>query len=449
MTTLVDRLRAKLPALSEGSFALNSLFTSARSLVMIVAQLIFTPIIVKLYDPVDYGTFGLVFSMSTLLLTVFTLQYDRAILLPSNEADVRSLKAVSNALPLYLSLITLMVLLVAKDPILGLFNARSIGNGVYLIPLLVVLGAWSQTSQKMVQVRYRYKEGFIYGSAVVIVSKLTTIAYGVLVGSHFLGLALAELFNRVSYQIINYRVILNGEPLLKLDDFDLKKHWWVLRKYISFPRYDLPATVLNATSGQFPIFWIPRYFGLAHLGQFTLAMGLLEMPMRLFGYSLSNTFYQKAARTMEQQGQGALGSVTRKMMLSIAVLSALPLLLIGLFSEPLFIWVFGERWALSGSLASVLSIYYYSRLVVEPVTPVLRVMRAQRSFFRFQAILLMARLATLGAATMTGTALVETMTIYALVNAAAYASLAGFILWLLRSPHRSQALEEDSTPFRK
>lgn len=430
--TRFGRIRNLLPAVSEGSFAWNSLFTSARSLVMILAQLIFTPIIVKLYDPEAYGSFGLVFSMSALLLTVFTLQYDRAILLPSNEADVRGLQAVSNALPFYFSLLTLLVLLVAKDPLLALFNAQGVGNGVYLIPLLTVLGAWSQTSQKMVQVRYRYKEGFIYGSAIVIGAKLTTIAYGFFIGGQFIGLALAEFFNRIAYQIINYRLILGREPLLRLDDLRLKKHLAVMRKYASFPRYDLPAVALNALSNQLPIFWIPRFFGLAQLGQYTLAMGLLEMPMRLFGYSLSNTFYQKAARTYERQGSAALVAITQRMMLGIGAASLIPLIIIGLYAEPVFIWIFGERWALSGALSSALAIYYFARLAVEPVVPVLRVLKAQRGYFRFQAGLFVLRLGTLAVAMAAELDLLRSISLYAVSNALGYGALATYILIRLR-----------------
>lgn len=421
-----------LPAVAEGSFAWNSLFTSARSLVMILAQLVFTPIIVKLYDPEAYGSFGLVFSMSALLLTVFTLQYDRAILLPSNEEEVRGLQAVSNALPFYFSLLTFIALLLAKDPLLALFNAQGVGNGVYLIPLLTLLGAWSQTSQKMVQVRYRYKEGFIYGSAIVIGAKLTTIAYGFLIGGHFVGLALAEFFNRIANQVINYRVILGREPLVRLDDLKLGKHLGVMRKFISFPRYDLPAVALNTISNQVPVFWIPRFFGLAQLGQYTLAMGLLEMPMRLFGYSLSNTFYQKAARTYERQGITALAGITQRMMLGIGAAALLPMIIIGLYSEPVFIWVFGERWALSGALSSSLAIFYFARLVVEPVVPVLRVVKAQRGYLRFQIALFVLRLGTIAAAMATELDLPASIALYAVSNAMGYGALAAYILIRIR-----------------
>lgn len=422
------RIRNLLPAVSEGSFAWNSLFTSARSLVMILAQLIFTPIIVKLYDAEAYGSFGLVFSMSALLLTVFTLQFDRAILLPSNEADIRGLQAVSNALPFYFSLITLVVLLFAKTPILVLFNAQGVGNGIYLIPLLTVLGAWSQTSQKMVQVRYRYKEGFIYGSAIVIGAKLTTIAYGFFIGGQFIGIALAEFFNRIAYQVINYRVILGGEPLVRLDDLRLKKHFGVMRKYISFPQYDLPAVALNAVSNRLPVFWITRFFGLAQLGQYTLAMSLLEMPMRLFGYSLSNTFYQKAARIYERDGINALARITKRMMFSVGAVSVFPLGVIWLFSEPVFRIIFGEQWALSGSISSALAIYYFARLVVEPVVPVLRVLHAQRIYLRFQVVLFLLRLATMVGSITMDIDLVNALLVYACVNAAAYAALVMIIL---------------------
>ena len=67
-------LGIRLPAFAEGSFAWNVSFSSGNSLVTIIAQLVFTPIIVKLYDPTAYGAFGFIISLSTLFLSISTLQ---------------------------------------------------------------------------------------------------------------------------------------------------------------------------------------------------------------------------------------------------------------------------------------------------------------------------------------------------------------------------------------
>jgi O-antigen/teichoic acid export membrane protein len=400
--------------------------------VTILAQLVFTPIIVKLYDPVAYGSFGFILSLSTLLLSLFTLQYDRALFLAREEQDVAGLRAASNAIPFYFSMIVLLVLLVAQDRILELVGADDLGNGIFLLPLLVVFGAWSQTSQRMVAVRYRYREGFLYGSAMVVGSKLMAILYGVLVGSHFVGLALAELFNRVVQQVINYRIVLKEVVLFRISDLLLGKHRSVLVKYIGFPKYELPAVAVAAVSNQIPIFWIPKMFGLAMFGQYSLALSLLEMPMRLFGYSLSGIFYQKAARTYQEQGGRALASITHRMMISITAISAAPLLVIALFAEPVFSWVFGETWVMAGAMSSRLCIVYFFRLLIEPVSSVLRVIGEQRNYFLFHGNFLILRLSAVAYAVFAGYDVLDAITVFAVANALGHASLAAYILLRLK-----------------
>lgn len=399
------------------------MFTSARSLVTILAQLIFTPIIVKLYAPEDYGAFGFMMASSTLLLQVATLQYDKALFLAREEWDIGSVRALSNLLPLLFAIVTTVVLVFFRDPMLALAGVEHIGNGIFLVPVLLVVGAWSQTSQRMVQVRYRYKEGFLYGSSMVVGSKLLAIAYGVWIGGHFLGLAIAELSNRIFQQVVNDALILK----------DLRKRWdqhgkladlrAAMLRHIGFPKFELPSVVLGAVANHAPLFWIPRNYGLVEMGQYALATSLLEMPMRLFGYSLAGTFYQKAANTYRDQGGRALARITYRMMAVIAGVSAIPLLVIAFTAEPVFTWLFGPQWAMAGTISAVLSLFYFTRLVVEPVSSVLRVIDKQRSFLRLHAITLLARALAIAIAIHLQLSIAEGMLLFSAASALVYVAM--------------------------
>jgi len=423
----------RLPVFAEGSFAWNLSFTSGRSLVTILAQVALTPVIVRLYDPEAYGSFGVVLSLTALLLPVVTLKYEKAILLARQEEDLLGVRAVSNALAFFFSLLVLVLLLVARGPLLGAIGAEGLGNAVFLVPLLVLLSAWAQNSQLMVAARNRYKEGFLYGSGTVVVSKLAAIAYGVFVGNHFLGLVLTEMLNRSLNSLVNVRFILGERRLLKPDHFRIRPHWRVLRKYVAFPKYELPANVVRTFSGQIPVFWIPASFGLAAFGQLALSLSLLEMPMRLFGYSISNTFYQKAAVVHERDGRAALASITFRTMAAVALASFVPLLLLGLFATPVFVFFLGEAWAVAGSLSSVLAVFYFARLVVEPVSTVLRVIGEQRALLRFQLVLLLFRLAAWGGAAAAGYGLVGSIALYSAASTVAYILLTAHVVRSLRA----------------
>ena len=62
-------------------------------------------------------------------------------------------------------------------------------------------------------------------------------------------------------------------------------------------------------------------------------------------------------------------------------ISVVPLVLIALFAGRIFAWMFGQTWVMAGMLASSLSIFYFFRLIVEPVSSVLGVIGEERNYF--------------------------------------------------------------------
>jgi len=425
-------LRERMPSFGQGSFALNTAFTSGKSVLTIVLQLLLTPVIVSLYEPSAYGAFSFIISVSTALLTICTLQYDRALFLAQDEAEIGTLRMASSLFPVAFSLLIALGLLFLRDPVLRSIDLEGMGNGIFMVPLLLALSGIAQTSQRMVAVRYKYREGFLFGTLNVIGAKLFAIGHGLLVSGSFLGLALSEVINKGLQWLLNERVILKEAPARVPRRGSLRQHLAVLRKYIAFPKYELPSTAILALANQIPVFWLPRAFGITILGQYALATSLMEMPMRLFGYSLAGTFYQKAARTYREEGSRSLGRITRRMMAWIAVVCLPALGLIAWQAEPVFTLVFGEEWAMAGTFASRLAVAYYFRLVVEPVLSVLRVLGEQRRFLLFHSNFLFVRVMAVGLAVHLGSDPVAAITYYALANALGHLVVAVYLLLRLR-----------------
>ncbi len=432
--------------MAKDSFAYNLLFSSGRSLVTIVAQLIFTPIIVRIYDPMAYGSFGFIMSFSAICLPLFTLQYDRALFLAKDEDEIQALRAASNTFPLLLATLLFIIIWVAKDEILYYTNAENLGHGLFLVPVLIATGAIAQTSQRMVAVRYRYKEGFLYGGAMVLGSKLTAIAYGIFLGSHFFGLALAEALNKVLQHVINARYILKEKRLLDPRHFRLTGRLTVLRKYSGFPRFEVPAVAIAAASNHIPFLWIPAFFGLPAFGQYTLAVSLLEMPMRLVGYSLSGVFFQKAVRTFREKGAGELERITLRTMMSVIAASIVPLLLILFFARTVFIWLFGQEWAMAGSLSSILSIFYIARLIVEPISSVLRVIGEQKSYLGSHIFMLLLRMSAVAFAIANSELLEGSIWTYSLIGMVGYLSLGIYMIIRLKHHKHLAAMNKPDAP---
>lgn len=426
----------RIPSFAEGSFAWNLSFNSGTNLIYLVAQFIFTPLIVKLYSPEAYGASGAIFALSALFLSFATLQYDKAMFLPKDMAEVRQLRNISVAIPVYFAVAFTLVLLFWRDGVLRLASIEAVGNGIYLVPLLLVVTVWAQATQRMGAVHYRYKQNFIYNSSIVVGSKLVALGYGLFINNQYLGLTLSELFNKLALQILSAKLILKEKLFADIDLFHPKRMLPVMRKYIGFPKFELPATGLAALANQVPLFWIPRFFSLAEFGQYSLAISLLEMPMRLIGYSISGTYYQKAAATYHERGAVAVANITYRMMALTALVSVVPLLVIVFTAEPLFSWFFGAEWAFAGTLTASMSVFYFARLIAEPVSSVLRVINEQRSYVWLHGLFLVLRAAVVGFAIFMKFDLQVAMWWYASVNALGYGFQAAFIIARLRKHAR-------------
>ncbi len=427
------QLKDRAKALWSSPFARNSMFTSARSLVTVLLQFIFTPIIVSLYSPEAYGAFGLLFSFSSVALSVATLQYEKAMFLSRDEEEIRLLRTTGNTTALLLAILTTLVLLIGHEAVIELLDASALGLGIFFLPVLILLGATAQTSQVATVVKYKYKKGFVVGSMVNAASKLVAIAYGSFVGPGFLGLLASELFLRGASTFTNVRVILN-EPWSSFGRLprmgDLRR---TAVKYKSFPLYDVPALLLNTVSNQFPALWIPKLFGLAAFGQYSLAIGLLGIPLRLFGYSLSGTFYQKAAHTAQERGEKALLPITLSMMRWTGVMGLAPAVIIWFGAEPIFVLIFGEEWSMSGSMAALLTVYFGARLSVEPVISVLRVIRAQRSILVFNLLMVINRAVLTVIIFQQKIDLMDALWYYSITGALGYLMLAVHIIHVLKT----------------
>ena len=425
-----------MPSLARGSYAYNLSFAFGRNAVMVLTQLMFTPIIVRIYSPESYGVLGAVLSLSAMFLSLFTLQYERALYMARSEQEVYSLRVVCNIMPVHLSILLGLVILIGGRPLLSMVGLADIGVSTMLVvPLLVMVSAWAQTSQHMTAVRYRYKESFIYNGIGGIGAKLVAIIAGIITGGNFLGLLFSELFSRAAQVVTNSRLVLRERSTLGWRDLDLRAHFAVMKEYKGFPRYELPGMALNALSNQVPLLWIPTVHGMAAFGQFSLGQSLLEMPMRLFGYSITDTYYQKAVTIHREHGLRALRHSTLRMMGLLAAVAMAPILVIAIWSPALFAWLFGEEWRVAGELSSVLALFYFVRLVIEPVASVLRLMDRQRHILWFRSLLLVFRVASAFLAVQLGLDLIKAMTLFATANALAYLLLGVQIIFFLSRPH--------------
>ncbi|MFY8037042.1 MAG: hypothetical protein ACOVMQ_07740, partial [Cyclobacteriaceae bacterium] len=102
----------------DGSFAQSYAIVLSGTGVNILAQLIITPIITRIYGPEAYGSYSIFNALSTNIALIATLRFPQALMLPAQERDFHILMRVTLLSALLTTLITFVALFSAAHPML-------------------------------------------------------------------------------------------------------------------------------------------------------------------------------------------------------------------------------------------------------------------------------------------------------------------------------------------
>jgi O-antigen/teichoic acid export membrane protein len=124
-----------------------------------------------------------------------------------------------------------------------------------------------------------------------------------------------------------------------------------------------------------------------------MANGTLNLPATVLRKSL-NIVYLKEAATQHNRSESLL-PLFRSVTLFIIGLGLLPLLAIILWGPTLYATVLGQRWTEAGHISQIIVIWVFFSLLAVPSTAIISVIRMEKFYAIFQAILLTTRLITI------------------------------------------------------
>jgi O-antigen/teichoic acid export membrane protein len=410
----------------KGSFARNAMFTMSDAAVNIGTQIILTPIVAHMYGPVGYGIYGLFTSISSNIASLGGLGYPPAFVLPPERSKFLALFRLSFALLLGAVTLTLPLFLWPSLLYSIVPSWAVLGNWCMLIPwMALMVGA----TEMMANWNMRHKAfGFNakVNSFTNISLRLVNLTTGYIThGAHW-GLMFGDVLLRsiaAALQAIGLRK--RGAA----DLFDPKERGSmraVAVEYKAYPLFNLPSTWLSGFALQLPIFALSSMGDNKATGCFTLASALLLMPLRLFGYSLSSVFIQKAASLANDPI--AMRELVRRMYVRLRMLGLVPFVSLIFFGDVVFARVLGPEWSLAGAYCGVMGPLYLFRLLSEPIVSIYNAQRKEKALLKFNLAQFVLNLAAM----LLGTWLLQsawiTVLLFASVNALAYAYQSSAIL---------------------
>ena len=370
----------------KGSFARNAMYTFSDAAVNILSQIILTPIVASLYGPVAYGVYGLFSTISSNLSTIAGAGYPGAFVLPKEEPKFHALARLSVVLLAVIVLLSLPFFLFPSVLYRWFPSWSVMGPWCMAIPWMVlVLGA----TQIFLNWTTRAKEFALYakiGPATNLSMRLLNLGFGILRKGTSFGLIVSELIVR-SLACIWFVLGLRKHHLGQLSHgYHRAEMRAVATEYRDYPLYIFPGRWLNMFSTQLPILGLVALGDPAAVGRFSFASGLLLMPMRLFGYSLSAVFLRKATETGNDDPQ-ALGELTRRLYMRLLALGLVPFVALTFFGDVVFHLVLGDAWRLAGTYCGLMGLFYFFRLLSEPLISIYNAQRTEKRLFYFYSTL--------------------------------------------------------------
>ncbi len=364
--------------------------TVAAQAILVLAS----PFLTRIYSPDDFATLQMYTIWTGLIAAIASGRYELAIMIAKDDSDRRTIAWLSLMLSVAISIAAgSLVVLFAYNSIyaVNLFGPPSIA--IWLIPFGSLCYAWSTVVQRWEAWNNRFRTlatSQVYGG-IVTVSLQFLLAYIVVKPS---GTQLV-IANLIGLFVTCYAM--SGEILSDLwknwADFRIAEALSTASNHWKFPAFSTGAHLLGRITVEIPKLMIGALFAPAALGLFSLSLRVSQLPLTLIGQAFGHVFFRRVADCRED-GKRVQRLLNRSALLLLAVIVP-PMCILHLWAEPLFGFVFGQKWIEAGTYARLLIPWMIAGFVVQPISYSLQAFEKQDMIFLWNVVLLPLGLASI------------------------------------------------------
>jgi O-antigen/teichoic acid export membrane protein len=178
------------------SFARNAMFAFSGTMVVVLSQLLLTPLVARVYSPGVYGIYGIFLQICMNVALVADLGYTTAYMLPRDEEKFLDLVR-GNLLFLGSLMLVLVPVVLMKDLVFSFVPSWSgIGNWWYLLPIGVAVQFLPTLFTPWLMREKAFGRSSSLGGATNVVQRLFNLGYGYITKGAAHGLILGDLLVR-------------------------------------------------------------------------------------------------------------------------------------------------------------------------------------------------------------------------------------------------------------
>ena len=398
------------------SFLKNVLLLVGGTTLAQVISILASPILTRLYTPLEYGVFALFTSVCAIFAIISSLTLEQAISLPHSNNTASGLFKL--AVIILICVVTIVLVLTSIAHFGNWDSVRTkFSDSVLLIPIVVFFTGLFMISSFWA-IRHNHYENI---SKAKVVQVLTQVAGQILLSIQTgTGLIFGYMIGIVSSS--SYLLLLNRK-FNKISRVSWLRVYASLRRYRRFPIFSTWEVLFNALSLHSAPIIFALFMGSANAGFFALSFRIMSLPVSIIGTAVGHGLYGKAADLKSKSFASALLEKIVVNLFNLALVGFIPIFL---FAPDLFSFAFGAGWEMSGIIAQWIAIWVVFQLVASPLSAMFPIYEQQVQGLVWQFLLVVSRLGALYLAYLKQDFMLA-VALYCCVSAVAYLIL---LLWV-------------------
>jgi len=353
------------------------------TVIAVIIPILAAPVSSRIFNAGDYGILALYGAMSSIFGVLAYAHYMHGILLEKEIDDARQMVWFTLSFCLGVSLLCAFVIGLLYF-FTDLIKTSTVGAWYWFLPVSILctginscLLLWANRTQQ-------YKSLATNRVLQSILTVVIQISLGLLLRNET-GLLVGFISGQlISAALLVWRFHGQGENGIGKPKTSTFKAFAIKYKGLLF--FSTPSEFMNSLINQSPVFFLQKFAGISAVGNFNFSTRLLGMPQTLLSTAIVEIFRQKA--TSEYNNSENCRPIFVKTLKALSLISALPFLVIFIFSPVIFAWAFGEQWREAGVIAQILGILYLFRFIISPLTYVYTIAKHYKEDFVMHIVLL-------------------------------------------------------------
>jgi O-antigen/teichoic acid export membrane protein len=352
------------------------------------------PVLTRIYSESDFGVFATYMTVCSILTLIGTGRYEESLVIAKDGREKSALLRFSLKWLTTFALLVFLALFFFRQTIFSSVKLSDISDFWLFIPVSVFIAGTVNLLNNLAVREKKFKTIAAANVVQNVSNAVSKLSFGCLSLTKF-GLIASNIVALSAAAVMYLRVGALREMfrLRALRATPLRREFAVALKYKDFPIFNLARNLLNAFSINLPFLYLLGVFGSEKLGLYSLAFFVVSTPVNLVTGSFFNTFFEKISSSVREKV--SIFQFIKDYWKGLCIY-ILPCFILSFFvAEFVFGFVFGSQWTESGLYFKMLLPWYFLSLAVNPVFPLIIVLRKQKQTLIMDVFCLILRCAGL------------------------------------------------------